>query len=435
MSKQKRQKRQKRFGRPLTAYSRWLVRHYVIVWLGFALLLLTVGSGLRYLRVDVNAEQFFLTDDVHFLANQKFKEKYRIGENMGIYVESLSGPVRDLEHLSRLSQELERLPFVRSVRSLADLWQRSRGESPAERMGNLREFTARSPEWAALHSADWRELWLLIELYPYDSYAEKLGTGPLFPRHWEADFKPYLPKLLNGAGLVTEGDLRAALQKEGNIFPELLEGLLEHYEVSGNLRFIPVGVSVNSYRLEKELSRDLIKVLSLAALLCLLCILLLIPSRIAAGAAILCVLGNVILVFGLSGWLGWVADKTFVMIPVLLGFASSISYCVHLEKTWEKAWPKVSPKRGHIRSGILGQVLGQNLRPLSFAALTTVFSLLSFIVVPIPMIRTAGLQSAMAVCFSYLLSLSLFCSLLLFCRPRIPAAEGRTRKVLYRRVI
>ena len=76
--------------------------------------------------------------------------------------------------------------------------------------------------------------------------------------------------------------------------------------------------------------------------------------------------------------------------------------------------------------------LRENLRPLSFAAATTIVSLLSFIAVPIPMIRVAGLQSAMAVALSYLLSISLFCSLL---PGPTPQKTRRLQRAAFRPVI
>ncbi|WGK69165.1 MMPL family transporter [Candidatus Haliotispira prima] len=457
-------------------YSNWLSRRYILLWLGWALLLAGGGSGLRFLKLNVNTDRFFLRQDENVLASQEFEQKYRIGENVGIYVQAgTAGLLRSelLDRLSLLSRELELLPFVRSVRSPADIWQQSLGDTPEERLTKFREFHAGFEETTALHSADWQSMWLLTELYPDSQYVAPSDRAkeaePLLSPEALADVQDYfahvtrrsagsdlpasgpglqLPGVLEQAGLHTLGDLQVELEKEqaGRVFARLLSRLLSRYQMpryempgttetgteteleqqtvpeNQRLRFIPVGIPVNSYRLESEMSADLAKVFGIAGLLCLLCIFLLMGSRPAAVGVLLCVLSNVILVFGLSGWLGLATDKTFVMIPVLLGFASSISYCVHIEKSWQAYRRKHRHDSGRGRFRMedkkegLRQALRRNIQPLSFAALTTVLSLLSFVSVPIPMIRTAGLQSAFAVSLSYLLSLTLFCSMLLLCR-------------------
>ncbi len=470
-------------------YSNWLSCRAPALWLGLAALLAISGGGLRFLKLNVDTDKLFLQQDKNALALREFERKYQIGENVGIYVQlgSERGDLpRLLDRLSLLSRELELLPFVRSVQSLARLWQQSRGEDPTQRLENFRELVSRFGQMDALHSNDWQSMWLLVELYPYEQYraqyrrAPIAGSGgdlPLLDEQVLAELNEFreqlgrktakaspglqLPGVLERSGLRSRADLQAKLEQPGRLFARLLDQLLSAYHPllsgdgagRGELQLIPVGISVNSYYLERELSADLIRVLSIAALICLLCIFLLMQSRLGALGALLCVLSNALLVFGLSGWLGLVPDKTFVMIPVLLGFASSISYCVHLEKSWEKSSKKSGPKNGANSSGPdfpesdfkgpanarrLCRTLCENIRPLSFAALTTVLALLSFIFVPIPMIRTAGLQSALSVSVSYLLSLSLFCSLLPLARQArtLGSAERASRLALnYRPVI
>ncbi len=421
-----------------SCYSAWLRRSYFVLWLGLGLLLTIAASNVHYLQLNVNTDKFFLQSDVNALANQKFKQTYQIGESIGIYVESQTGTLQpeQLEHLSKLSRELEQLPYVRSVQSLANLWQRSPGATAAEKQQNLRNFVAKHPELQTLHSADWQKLWLLVEFYPYEHYPLSKKAGPLLDALSELD-APHgawqLPLILEEASISTWEDLQALSQQTGQpsqLLAQLVEQLLQRYQQ--NLRFIPVGILTNTYRLERELSVDLIKVLIIAGLTCMFFIFTLMQSSITAIAVLLCVLANVVLVFGFSGWLGLAIDKTLVMIPVLLGFGSSVSYCIHIEKSWEKIWGALKKNQHHNQQTILGQAIFQNIRPLSFAALTTVLSLLSFIAVPIPMIRNAGFQSALAVSLSYFLSLGLFCSLLQFCRPK---NKNKTRSAIHKPVI
>ncbi len=458
------------------AYAKWLGRYSPWLWLALTLLLVAAAAALPRLHIDVNPGKFFLQRDESARANREFKQKYQIGDNIGIYVElgEAAAPHEDLlqpqvmDRLSLLSREIEQLPYVRSVRSLSGLWLKSHGDTAAERLQYVRDFAAKFPELDSLHSQDWRSLWLLVEVYPYDSYFAQLRqkaaaepTAPLVDVGKLESFRDYLvqrsfnhqvsqvadwswqlPSLFQQAKLRTVSELleRAGEQEPGSIVGELLDALLRRYQgkfADPELKFIPVGIPVNSHRLERELSADLIKVLGIASLVCLICIFILMQSRMAAVAALLCVVANVLLVFGLSAWLDMAIDKTFVMIPVLLGFASSISYCVHIEKSWEKQG-FCHRGGGHSQSvrarQVLSQALAQNFRPLSFAALTTVLSLLSFLVVPIPMIRTAGLQSALAVSFSYVFSLTLFSSLLLNAGKRTRRPDTRRAVRLQRRI-
>ena len=357
------------------AYATWLGRYSLWLWLSLALLLAAGAAALPRLHIDVNPGKFFLQRDESARANREFKQKYQIGDNIGIYVElgEAAAPHEDLlqpqimDRLSLLSREIEQLPYVRSVRSLSDLWLKSHGDTAAERLQYVRDFAAKFPELDSLHSQDWRSLWLLVEIYPYDSYFAQLRqkaaaepTAPLVDVGKLDSFRDYLvqrsfnhqltqvadwswqlPSLFQQAKLRTVSEVleRAGEQEPASIVGELLDALLRRYQgkfADPELKFIPVGIPVNSHRLERELSADLIKVLGIASLVCLICIFILMQSRMAALAVLLCVVANILLVFGLSAWLDMAIDKTFVMIPVLLGFASSISYCVHIEKSWEK---------------------------------------------------------------------------------------------------
>ena len=400
----------------LSAYAFWLYKHAPFLWLGFALLLVAAATGLGRLELNVNTQALFLEQSG--LARQRFERKYQIGENIGIYIEKKSGSLLNAQQLNRialLAQELKQLPFVRSVRSLSDLWRRQ--NTKEAQLADFENFVAKFPELSALHSKNWQSLWLPIELTPYSAYIEALkqqaDDSSLFnalQRSAEAQSEKewHLPQILEQNQLQTIGQLLSRLQQRGQtperLFAQLLNELLQSYQTDGELLIIPVGITPNSYLLERELSQDLLRVLSVAAIICLLCIFLLLQSPHSVFATLLCIACNITLVFGGSGYLGLATDKTFVMIPVLLGFASTISYCVHIEKSWCR-----SHKAGYKASAA---ALRENLRPLSFAAATTIVSLLSFTVVPIPMIRVTGLQSAAAVGFSYLLCLSLFCSLL-----------------------
>ena len=388
----------------ISAYAFRLHKYRLILWLGLALLLAAAVAGLGRLELGVNTQNLFLQQSNS--AKEQFEQKYRIGENIGIYIESRAGSLlnaRQLERIRLLAEEIRELPFVRSVQSLIDLWRPGQTDSLAD----FQNFVARFPELSALHSKDWQSLWLPVELTPYPGYIAELqeqpGDTPLAEQRTAEDAR-YLPRILEQNRLQTNERLLARLQQRGwtpeRLFAALLDELLQSYQAEW--RIIPVGITPNSYLLERELSRDLLRVLSIAAIICLLCILVLLQR--SAFAAVLCVVCNVALVFGGSGYLGLVTDKTFVMIPVLLGFASTISYCVHIDKSRKQDLAAAHE--------LCAAALRENLRPLSFAAATTIVSLLSFIAVPIPMIRVAGLQSAMAVALSYLLSISLFCSLL-----------------------
>ena len=415
----------------LSAYAFWLYKHAPFLWLGFALLLVAAATGLGRLELNVNTQALFLEQSG--LARQRFERKYQIGENIGIYIEKKSGSLLNAQQLNRialLAQELKQLPFVRSVRSLSDLWRRQ--NTKEAQLADFENFVAKFPELSALHSKNWQSLWLPIELTPYSAYIEALkqqaDDSSLFnalQRSAEAQSEKewHLPQILEQNQIETSGQLLARLQQKGQtperLFAQLLDELLQSYQTDGELLIIPVGITPNSYLLERELSGDLLRVLSIAAIICLLCIFVLLQSLRSAFAALLCITCNIALVFGGSGYLGLATDKTFVMIPILLGFASTISYCVHIEKSWFK-----SHKAGYKASAA---ALRENLRPLSFAAATTIVSLLSFIAVPIPMIRVAGLQSAAAVGFSYLLCLTLFCSL---CKART-LRKGRSQRLAY----
>ena len=281
-----------------SAYAFWLHKYAPFLWLGFALVLGAAIAGLGRLQLNVNTQALFLEQSG--LAKQRFEEKYQIGENIGIYIEKKNGNLLNAQQLSRialLALELKQLPFVRSVRSLSDLWrQQNTGET---QLADFENFIARFPELSALHSKNWQSLWLPVELTPYPAYIEGLkqqaDDSSLFdaPQRFaeaQSEKEWHLPQILEQNQIETSGQLLARLQQKGQtperLFAQLLDELLQSYQTDGELLIIPVGITPNSYLLERELSGDLLRVLSIAAIICLLCIFVLLQSPRSAFAAL-----------------------------------------------------------------------------------------------------------------------------------------------------
>lgn len=410
----------------LASYSKFIAQRYAIIWLiiigGLSFLLPQVKN----LQFQVDLENLFLDSDQNYQNLLAFRKSFGLGDSTGIFIKDTSpasnsraegsGLVSEgfLGLLEEFQGDLENLANVKSVRSLATIWQQSRGEG-AQRLEGFERYTEKFSDFSELLSSDKKSSWVLVELLP--------------------------------EGRAEDGSAMSSSQVSEK-FAIDLEKLLATYEQRSRalepqlkLEWIPVGLAINGLRLNQELTKDLIRVVLVAALLCVLLILILLRSVLNSLAVILCLVINPLLVFSLSAVFGLVTDKTFVLIPILLGFASSIGYCVHLEKDYllpRKGAKGEAPKLEAYALSVQ-LILRKNWKPLSFAAGSTIIALLSFLVVPITIIRNAGIQSTMALFFSYTLSLSLFPSLLRFNRKgmsRLPKRRsGRLQSWIYSHVI
>ena len=153
---------------------------------------------------------------------------------------------------------------------------------------------------------------------------------------------------------------------------------------------------------------DLSKIFILLSLVMLLLIFLMLRSWLAfLGTLLVSIVANW-LTIGFMSLLGQTIDLTFLMIPVTIGVATAIGYSVHFYNHFKHSLQHTSVDIA------LAIAWLRCIRPITFTALTTMFSFLSLRLVPIPAIQTTGYACLIEVLVIYTLTMTLFPLLLSF---------------------
>jgi len=174
------------------------------------------------------------------------------------------------------------------------------------------------------------------------------------------------------------------------------------------------------------IGQEMGRLVMIAAIICILVMLLMTRSLRGIVCPLLSVLGGVAMTFGIAGYTQMYVDSTVLMIPAILAFAVSIAYNIHIFAYFRQCM------RAHgKRKQAVVETVSEIGWSVVFCGLTTVISLLSFMVIPIRPMKCVGLMSSMTVLFVLLTTLLIAPVLLSFGRDRQPKpgidGEGGTR--------
>ncbi len=90
-------------------------------------------------------------------------------------------------------------------------------------------------------------------------------------------------------------------------------------------------------------------------------------------------------VFGICGWLGVKPDFTLFTLPMMLGMALSVGYSIHYINSFKQAYGRLND-----RQAALVEAVTETGWPIFFTVVTTVASMLSFLFVEMPVLKTVG---------------------------------------------
>lgn len=110
-------------------------------------------------------------------------------------------------------------------------------------------------------------------------------------------------------------------------------------------------------------------------------------------------------VFGICGWLGVKPDFTLFTLPLMLGMALSVGYSIHYINSFKQAYRRLNACSGmrlKNRDEALVEAVTETGWPIFFTVVTTVASMLSFLFVEMPVLKTVGSICAAMVFAVYL---------------------------------
>ena len=169
---------------------------------------------------------------------------------------------------------------------------------------------------------------------------------------------------------------------------------------------------------------DLSKIFLLLLLVMLCLIFVMLRSWLAFVATVFNAFVTNWLTVGVMSWLNLQVDLTFLMIPITIGVATAIGYSVHFYNHFRHSLSHTNVETA------LAIAWLRCVRPITFTALTTMFSFLSLRLVPIRAIQVTGYACLLEVFIIYIFTMTIFPLILSFTRYSLQTETKKRRQLI-----
>lgn len=382
---------------------RWIV-------LSLFILVFALGfSGLRHFRLSASWEDYFLEDDPMLVKTEEFKNFFGNDNFAAVLTQCENSFTKEnLELIRELTNEMaDSLSYADRITSLTDI-EFMMGEedgiaieqivpdsipsNPAGLEEIRRKAYLKRHVAERLVSRDGRFSWILLKLRP-------------FPKDsvWNKGKNAISPEMQTGNELehiITKEKYRR-LHPKGTGLP---------YVTAMKMRWI---------------GKEMPRVMGIASLVSVLILLLVTRSFRGVVVPIVTAISSIIIVYGMLGYAGMTIDSSMVMIPMLLTFAVSIAYNIHVYSFF---------KRQFLIHGKRKQAVVETVKemgwPVLFSALTSFAALLSFLAIPMQPMRFIGIATSACVMLAFFIAITLMPLILSFGKdgkphPRVQETGGR----------
>ncbi len=376
----------------------------------FVAVLLVSFLGMSKMVQQTSFDDYFIEGDPMLVKTNEFKENFGNDYFVGVLTECEDHFTKEnLSLLRELGGELlDSLSYGDKITSLVDLEFMLGTEDGMEivqivpevipetgspEMEQVRALAYSKPQVAQkLISRDGKNAWTLVKLRAFPSEEE-----------W---------KLTN------------------NVSPDIVTGE-EVSRIISKAKYAPLhpratGMPYVTQQKSDYISAEMGRLVMIAAIICILVMLLMTRSLRGVVCPLLSVLGGVAITFGIAGHTQMYVDSTVLMVPAILAFAVSIAYNIHFFSYFNQRMRAHGQRRQAVVESV--SEIGWSV---VFCGLTTVISLLSFMIIPIRPMKCVGLTSSMTVLFVLLTTLLMAPVLLSFGKDRQPKpgvdGEGGTR--------
>lgn len=363
----------KKFG----SYAKRLLKVRWLALLTFAVAIVGGIVGLKHLVVETSFDDYFVEGDPMLIKTDEFKAHFGNDYFIGVLTECDNHFTPEaLTTLRALSNELlDSISYVDKITSLTDiefLVGNDEGMAieqivpdviPTDKAGldSIRTLAYSKPEIARkLVSKDGRLSWIMVKLRP-------------FPED-------------------------SVWKKEGTIAPDLITGAEVEKIISkscyAQLNPKATGMPFVNQQKMKFIGEDMKRMVLIA--LAISIIVMLIATRSWQGiiAPFISTFGGLTLTFGVAGWLGLYVDSATTMIPVMLAFAVSIAYNIHIFSFFKQRMRLHGQRKGAVI-----ETIEETGWPTFFCGMTTIVSLLSFLAVNIRPVKAIGVNTSLCVLF------------------------------------
>ncbi len=376
----------------------------------FAVMLVASFLGMSKMVQQTSFDDYFIEGDPMLVKTNEFKENFGNDYFVGILTECDNHFTKEnLTLMRELGAELlDSLSYGDKITSLVDLEfmlgtddgmeivQIVPDEIPetgSPEMEQIRSLAYSKPHVARkLISQDGKNAWILVKLRAFPSEEEWKQTGNVSP------------------DIVTGEEVTRIITKEK--YAPL------HPKATG----MPYVTQQKSVYIGQEMGR----LVMLAAIICILVMLLMTRSLRGIVCPFLSVIGGIVITFGIAGYTQMYVDSTVLMIPAILAFAVAIAYNIHIFSYFKQCM-----RRHGRRKQAVVETVSEIGWSVVFCGLTTVISLMSFMVIPIRPMKCVGMMSSLTILFVLFTTLMMAPVLLSFGKDKKPKAdidgEGGTR--------
>lgn len=370
----------------------------------FVLILFAGMVGMKRMVKETSFDAYFIEGDPMLVKTDEFKAHFGNDYFVGVLTECDNiFTKKNLTLLRELSNELlDSVSYADKITSLTDI-----------------EFMV-GDEWG-----------MTIEQIVPDEIPDD-GTPEMDEIRRKAYSKPNVArKLVSKDGRMSWVVLKlrafpedSVWHKETDVAPDMQTGE-EVDRVLNNPKYASLnpkgtGMPVVSYEKMEFINEEMSRIMMIACIICLIVMIVMTKSLRGVVSPFLSVIGGMFITYGIAGYTGMYVDSTTTLIPVILGFAVSIAYNIHIFSYFNGRMRIHGERRKAIEETITE--IGWSV---CFCGLTTIVSLLSFLVIPIRPMKCVGMICSMTVLFVMLTTLVITPVLLSFGRNRKPR-EGFT---------
>ena len=360
----------------------WILRHRLLVVGLFALLVAFSFVGTKRIVMKTSFDDYFVSDDPMLLKTDEFKSIFGNDYYVAVLVKNKDVfSKRSLTLIRELSNELkDSLSYADKVTSLTDL-----------------EFAVGTEEGMTIE-----------QIVPEQIPSDAAGLKEIRRKAYS---KPYLSKkLVSKDGTMTWIMVKlrpfpadSVWKKTSDIAPDMVTGKeagriitkAKYAELSPNA----AGMPYMSYEKFVYLKGEMGRLFAIAFLVSIVVMLVVTRSLRGVVAPLITSICALIIGFGIIGWTGLYIDMSTAMIAVILTFACSIAYNIHLYNFFKTRFVETGRRKASITDAV-----GETGWGVLLSGLTTVAAMMTFLSMSIVPMKAIGLNTSLC-----LLSVLLTC--------------------------
>lgn len=360
----------------------WILRHRLLVTGLFALLVAFSFVGTKRIVMKTSFDDYFVSDDPMLLKTDEFKSIFGNDYYVAVLVKNKDVfSKRSLTLIRELSNELkDSLSYADKVTSLTDL-----------------EFAVGSEEGMTIE-----------QIVPEQIPSDAAGLKEIRRKAYS---KPYLSKkLVSKDGTMTWIMVKlrpfpadSVWKKTSDIAPDMVTGKeagriitkAKYAELSPNA----AGMPYMSYEKFVYLKGEMGRLFAIAFLVSIVVMLIVTRSLRGVIAPLVTSVCALVIGFGIIGWTGLYIDMSTAMIAVILTFACSIAYNIHLYNFFKTRFVETGRRRASITDAV-----GETGWGVLLSGLTTIAAMMTFLAMSIVPMKAIGLNTSLC-----LLSVLLTC--------------------------